>query len=80
LSQIPTDLRYSASHQWVAVAPDGSVAVGITDFAQEALGDIGLVEFPSLETSVAHDGVKRANARRRLASPDDATIRLAAPL
>ena len=55
MSQIPTELLYSASHQWVAVEPDGSVAVGITDFAQEALGDIVFVEFPSLGTSVAND-------------------------
>ena len=55
MSQIPTELLYSASHQWVAVEPDGSVAVGISDFAQEALGDIVFVEFPSLGTAVAPD-------------------------
>lgn len=55
MSQIPTELLYSASHQWAAVEPDGSVAVGITDFAQEALGDIVFVEFPSLGTAVATD-------------------------
>ena len=55
MSQIPTELLYSASHQWVAVEPDGSVAVGITDFAQEALGDIVFVEFPSLGSAVAAD-------------------------
>ena len=55
MSQTPTDLFYSASHQWVAVERDRNVAVGSTDFAREALGDIGLVEFPSLGTSVAHD-------------------------
>ena len=55
MSQIPTELLYSANHQWIAVEPDGSVAVGITDFAQEALGDIVFVEFPSLGKSVATD-------------------------
>ncbi len=55
MSQTPTDLLYSPSLQWVAVERDGNVAVGITDFAQAALGDIGFVEFPPLGTSVAHD-------------------------
>ena len=55
MSQIPTELLYSANHQWIAVEPDGSVAVGITDFAQEALGDIVFVEFPSLGSAVAPD-------------------------
>ena len=55
MSQTPADLLYSASHQWVALERDGSVAVGITDFAQDALGDIVFVEFPSLGKSVAND-------------------------
>jgi glycine cleavage system H protein len=55
LSQTPTHLFYSASHQWVAVESDGVAAVGITDFAQEALGDVVFVEFPALDKTVGKD-------------------------
>lgn len=42
----PTDLRYSASHEWVRVEADGSLSVGITDHAQQALGDVVFLELP----------------------------------
>ena len=46
---IPDDLRYSAEHEWVRV--DGAtVRVGITDYAQDALGDIVYVELPAVGT------------------------------
>ena len=40
MSQIPTELRYSAEHQWVRLQEDGTAQIGITDNAQNALGDI----------------------------------------
>lgn len=43
---IPTDLKYTESHEWLRVEADGSVTVGITDHAQEALGDIVFLELP----------------------------------
>jgi glycine cleavage system H protein len=49
---VPSDLRYSADHQWALVATDG-VRVGITDYAQDALGDVQFVELPSVGTPVA---------------------------
>ena len=55
MSDVPANLYYSASHQWLAVEADGSVAVGISDFAQKALGDVVFVEFPSLGMAVAKD-------------------------
>ena len=55
MSNVPANLYYSASHQWLAVEGDGCVAVGISDFAQEALGDVVFVEFPSLGMSVGKD-------------------------
>jgi glycine cleavage system H protein len=48
---IPDDLRYTAEHEWVKVV-DGGVRVGITDHAQEALGDIVFVTLPAPGTSV----------------------------
>jgi glycine cleavage system H protein len=44
--KLPQDLRYTQSHEWVRREPDGTVAVGITDHAQEQLGDIVFVETP----------------------------------
>ena len=44
--KLPQELRYTASHEWVRKESDGSVSVGITDHAQEQLGDIVFVEAP----------------------------------
>ena len=44
--KVPEELRYTASHEWVSTQGDGSVLVGITDFAQEALGDLVYIELP----------------------------------
>ncbi|RKT44529.1 glycine cleavage system protein GcvH [Thiocapsa rosea] len=46
MSDAPTDLRYTKSHEWIRDNGDGTVTVGITDHAQEALGDIVFVEIP----------------------------------
>ncbi len=43
---IPADLKYTESHEWVRLESDGSVTIGITDHAQEALGDIVFLELP----------------------------------
>ncbi len=49
MSNIPEGLKYTESHEWVEIMPDGSVRVGITDHAQELLGDMVFVELPELE-------------------------------
>jgi glycine cleavage system H protein len=46
MSDIPSDLRYRDSHEWVRLEEDGSIVVGISDHAQAALGDIVFVETP----------------------------------
>ena len=46
MSQVPDDLKYSKSHEWVRVNDDGTVTIGITDHAQEQLGDLVYVEVP----------------------------------
>lgn len=43
---IPANLRYTASHEWIRVEADGSLTIGVTDHAQEALGDIVFLELP----------------------------------
>jgi glycine cleavage system H protein len=45
---VPADLKYTASHEWVRLEADGTVTVGITDHAQEALGDIVFLELPDI--------------------------------
>ncbi|MBQ1075985.1 glycine cleavage system protein GcvH [Micromonospora sp. C31] len=50
---IPEDLRYTAEHEWVAVGDGGTVRVGITHFAQDALGDIVYVQLPDSGAVVA---------------------------
>ena len=50
MSNIPADLRYAKSHEWLKVAPDGTGLVGITDYAQSSLGDITFVQLPKVGT------------------------------
>lgn len=46
MSTIPGDLKYTESHEWVRLEDDGTATVGVTDFAQESLGDLVFVETP----------------------------------
>ncbi|MDR4519719.1 MAG: glycine cleavage system protein GcvH [Nitrosomonas sp.] len=48
---IPSDLKYTRSHEWVKIEADGTVTVGITDHAQELLGDMVFVELPKVGDS-----------------------------
>lgn len=48
MSNIPADLKYTRSHEWLRREADGSLTVGITDHAQEALGDLVFVELPEV--------------------------------
>jgi len=48
MSSIPSDLKYAASHEWVRTNGDGTVTVGISDHAQQQLGDLVYVEVPEL--------------------------------
>lgn len=52
MSNIPDDLKYAASHEWVKVEEDGNAIVGISDHAQDALGDIVFIELPEVGTTV----------------------------
>ncbi|MGH8262551.1 MAG: glycine cleavage system protein GcvH [Steroidobacterales bacterium] len=46
MSNVPSDLRYTKSHEWVRVLPEGIAEIGISDHAQQALGDLVFVEVP----------------------------------
>ena len=52
MSDIPGDLKFLSSHEWVRVEPDGSVTIGISDHAQDLLGDIVFVELPDIGQSI----------------------------
>ncbi len=53
MSQTPSELKYAASHEWARLEEDGTVTVGISDHAQEALGDVVFVELPEIGNSLA---------------------------
>lgn len=68
MSQLPADLRYATTHEWSRVESDGAITVGITDHAQEALGDIVFLELPKVgrrleagEACAAVESVKTAS-------------------
>lgn len=53
MSNIPSDLKYVESHEWLRLEADGTVTVGITEHAQELLGDIVFVELPDVDAEFA---------------------------
>lgn len=78
MSQVPADLRYAKSHEWVRQLPDGSVEIGITDHAQHALGDLVFVELPAvgrtLEAGAACAVVESVKAASDVYSPVSGTV------
>ena len=52
MSEAPKDLKYTKSHEWVRQEDDGTVTIGITDHAQELLGDLVFVEAPEAGSSI----------------------------
>ena len=52
MSNIPADLKYASSHEWIRLETDGSYTVGITEHAQELLGDMVFVELPDVGDTV----------------------------
>ncbi|HRI92677.1 MAG: glycine cleavage system protein GcvH [Candidatus Accumulibacter sp.] len=51
----PSDLKYTRNHEWVRVEADGTITVGITDHAQELLGDLVFVELPDVGVEFSAD-------------------------
>ncbi|QIT54011.1 glycine cleavage system protein GcvH [Aquisalimonas sp. 2447] len=52
MSNVPGDLKYASSHEWVRAEDDGTVTVGISDHAQDSLGDLVFVETPEIDRAV----------------------------
>jgi glycine cleavage system H protein len=78
MSQVPSDLRYAKSHEWVKPGSDDTVMVGITDYAQTSLGDITYVQLPKQGSSVqagqAFGVVESVKAASDLYSPVSGTV------
>lgn len=55
MSNIPADLKYVASHEWLKLEDNGIITVGITDHAQDLLGDVVFVELPEVGREVSAD-------------------------
>jgi glycine cleavage system H protein len=76
--KILDDLRYTKDHEWVQIQEDGTATVGITDYAQESLGDITFVEFPavgeSFQSGETFGVVESVKAASDLFMPLDAEI------
>ena len=52
MSNVPADLKYTKTHEWLRTLPDGSIEIGITDHAQHLLGDLVFVEVPETGRAV----------------------------
>ncbi|WP_203301709.1 glycine cleavage system protein GcvH [Marinobacter sediminum] len=69
MSDIPADLKYIETHQWVRVSDDGTATVGITDFAQEQLGDVVYIGVPDVGVTV--NGGEEAGVAESVKSASD---------
>ncbi len=78
MSNVPADLRYAKSHEWVKPAGDGTATVGITDYAQNSLGDITYVQLPkvgaTLSAGQVFGVVESVKAASDLYSPVSGTV------
>lgn len=78
MSNIPAELRYAKSHEWLKLESDGSVVIGITDYAQNSLGDITYVQMPkvgaTLKAGDTFGVVESVKAASDLYAPIDGTV------
>jgi len=78
MSQLPPDLRYTKTHEWLRTLPDGRVEIGITDHAQQSLGDLVFVEVPepgkSLKEGDACGVVESVKAASDVYAPIECTV------
>jgi glycine cleavage system H protein len=78
MSEIPNDLKYTKSHEWVRDNGDGTLTIGITDHAQDLLGDLVFVELPEKDAEVsaldAMAVVESVKAASDVYAPMDGTV------
>ena len=78
MSNIPAELRYAKSHEWLRLESDGTVTIGITDYAQNSLGDITYVQVPkvgaALKTGETFGVVESVKAASDLYAPVSGSV------
>ena len=78
MAEFPEDLRFAQTHEWARLEDDGTVTVGISDHAQEALGDVVFVELPDVDTRLDAGGeagvVESVKAASDIYSPVSGTV------
>lgn len=78
MSNIPADLRYAKSHEWLRIENDGTATIGITDYAQNSLGDITYVQLPkvgaTLKAGESFGVVESVKAASDLYAPAGGTV------
>jgi glycine cleavage system H protein len=78
MSNVPSELKYAKSHEWVKIASDGTALVGITDYAQNSLGDITFVQVPkvgaTLKAGETFGVVESVKAASDVYSPVSGTV------
>jgi glycine cleavage system H protein len=78
MSNVPAELRYAKSHEWLKTEADGTVSVGITDYAQASLGDITYVQLPKvgavLKAGAPFGVVESVKAASDVYSPVNGTV------
>jgi len=78
MSNVPADLKYTSEHEWVRLEADGTVRVGITDHAQDALGDVVYVSLPAEDEDVTAGGscgeVESTKSVSEITAPVSGTI------
>jgi len=78
MAEFPGELYYAESHEWARLEEDGTITVGISDHAQDSLGDVVFVELPELDAVVAAKGeagvVESVKAASDIYSPVSGTV------
>jgi len=78
MAEFPGELHYAESHEWARLEEDGTITVGISDHAQEALGDVVFVELPELDAVIQVKGeagvVESVKAASDIYSPVSGTV------
>ena len=78
MSNVPPELKYARSHEWLKIADDGTALVGITDYAQNSLGDITYVQLPkvgaTLKAGESFGVVESVKAASDVYSPAAGTV------
>ena len=78
MSNVPSELKYAKSHEWLKISVDGTALVGITDYAQNSLGDITFVQVPkvgaTLKAGESFGVVESVKAASDVYSPAAGTV------